>query len=155
MQSALPLDILADELGAATGRIERELRLRDEARAARFEARLAAIELAAFKAEEERQRKFEARMAEVLDGKDGRDGRDGKDADIEPLLAQYTRTEAEAANRLASLEEHLQQKVHDRLAEVKDGKDGEPGKDADIEPLVADLEFRYNDTEAKIIDLIQ
>jgi hypothetical protein len=132
MQSALPLEILADELGAAAGRIERELRLKDEARAARFEARLAAIELAAFKAEEERQRIFGERLAELRNGRDGDPGRDGKDADIEPLKRDLS---AHVLNTLVE----MQDKVDGKLAEVKDGKDGEPGrdgKDADIEPLI-------------------
>lgn len=135
MHSAQPLDILADELGAATGRIERELRLKDEARAARFEARLAAIELAAFKAEEERQRKFEARIAELRDGKDGKDGepgRDGKNADIAPLVEAFS-----------SLEDEWENKICQRLDSVKDGidgKDGEPGKDADITPLIVEFD---------------
>jgi hypothetical protein len=161
MQSALPLDVLADELGAAAGRIERELRLKDEARAARFEARLAAIELAAFKAEEERQRIFAERLAELRNGRDGepgKDGKDGKDADISWITKDWEELYREVGAHILTMREEVSAK----LAEVKDGKDGEPGKDADIEPLISevnkaigDLEVRYNDTEAKIIDLIQ
>jgi hypothetical protein len=129
MHSAQPLEILADELGSIAGRIERELRLKDEARAARFEARLAAIELAAFKAEEERQRKFEARMAELRDGKDGEPGRDGKDADISHIELRYN-----------ELETTVWDHVNIKLANVKDGKDGEHGKDADIAPLIVEFD---------------
>jgi hypothetical protein len=139
MHSAQPLEILADELGSAVGRIERELRLKDEARAARFEARLAAIELAAFKAEEDRQRKFESRMAELRDGRDGEPGRDGRDADIEPLwdkLNEHFETQSLATTALRT---SVEDEVAERLASLKDGKDGEPGKDADIEPLRQEL----------------
>jgi hypothetical protein len=126
MHSAqLPLEALADEFGAAAGRIERELRLKDEARAARFEARLAAIELAAFKAEEDRQRKFEARMAELRDGKDGEPGKDGKDADISHIEQQFGMQKEHVFKWLSEVEIA----VNDRLASLKDGKDGEPGKD--------------------------
>jgi hypothetical protein len=136
MQSALPLEILADELGAAAGRIERELRLKDEARAARFEARLAAIELAAFKAEEERQRIFGERIAELRNGRDGEPGRDGKDADIEPLKETIASRLTALNIDFNNLRNGLKEEVHFKLAEVKDGKDGEPGKDADIDPLI-------------------
>src|SRR4051794_15638174 len=144
MQSALPLDVLADELGAAAGRIERELRLKDEARAARFEARLAAIEVASLKAEEQRDRRFNGILdllgakvnACIAKVKDGEPGKDGKDADIEPLKETI-------ANRLTALNidfnnlrNGLKEEVHSKLAEVRDGKDGEPGKDADIGPIV-------------------
>jgi hypothetical protein len=136
MQSALPLEILADELGAAAGRIERELRLKDEARAARFEARLAAIELAAFKAEEERQRIFGERLAELRNGRDGEPGRDGKEADIEPLWEAFRSREERNLGHIESLEKVIIERVDAKLAEVRDGKDGQPGKDADIEPLI-------------------
>jgi hypothetical protein len=127
MHSAQPLDILFEEAGASLGRIERELRLKDEARGARFEARLAAIELAAFKAEEERKRKFEARMAELRDGKDGEPGEDGKDADIKPLRQELIATFDEVKR---NAEKH----VKDALATLRDGKDGEPGKDGEQGP---------------------
>jgi hypothetical protein len=136
MQSALPLDVLADELGAAAGRIERELRLKDEARAARFEARLAAIELAAFKAEEERQRIFGERLAELRNGRDGepgKDGKDGKDADISDLVEKVQEVVDLSAIHLGQLNRELTEKVNQKIAEVKDG---EPGKDADIEPVL-------------------
>jgi hypothetical protein len=140
MQSALPLDVLADELGAAAGRIERELRLKDEARAARFEARLAAIELAAFRAEEERQRIFGERLSEL------RNGRDGKDPDFGPVFAKFDEF-AHAQNESLDVLEAACKSVIDaklaeidvKIAEVKNGKDGEPGrdgKDADIEPVL-------------------
>jgi hypothetical protein len=135
MQSALPLDVLADELGAAAGRIERELRLKDEARSARFEARLAAIELAAFKAEEERQRIFGERLAELRNGSDGEPGKDGKDADIGPLwdkLNEHLETQELATTALRTA---VEDEVSERLANLKDGKEGEPGKDADISHL--------------------
>jgi hypothetical protein len=131
MHSAQPLDILFEEAGASLGRIERELRLKDEARAARFEARLAAIELAAFKAEEDRQRKFEARMAGLRDGKDGEPGKDGKDADIEPIKYDLEAQMIQIRRDYSDLINETKR----RLAEVRDGKDGEPGKDADIELL--------------------
>jgi hypothetical protein len=136
MQSALPLDVLADELGAAAGRIERELRLKDEARAARFEARLAAIELAAFKAEEERQRIFGERLSELRNGRDGepgKDGKDGKDADISDLVEKVQEVVDLSAIHLGQLNRELTEKVNQKIAEVKDG---EPGKDADIEPVL-------------------
>jgi hypothetical protein len=132
MQSALPLEILADELGAAAGRIERELRLKDEARAARFEARLAAIELAAFKAEEERQRIFGERLAELRNGRDGEPGKDGKDADIASIHEDWEELYREVGAHILT----MRREISEKLAEVKDGKDGEPGKDADIEPLI-------------------
>jgi hypothetical protein len=138
MHSAQPLDILFEEAGASLGRIERELRLKDEARAARFEARLAAIELAAFKAEEDRQRKFEARMAELRDGKDGEPGKDGKDADISHIEQQFGMQKEHVFKWLSEVEIE----VNDRLASLKDGKDGEPGKDgkdADLELLRREL----------------
>jgi hypothetical protein len=139
MHSAQPLDILFEEAGASLGRIERELRLKDEARAAKFEARLAAIELAAFKAEEDRQRKFEARMAELRDGKDGEPGRDGKDADTAPILDEIDRKFSNIDENVKILGRGLIDQVNAKLAEVKDGKDGEPGKDADIELLRREL----------------
>jgi len=120
MPSAQPLDILADELGAAAGRIEREIRLQFEALEARVDARLASIALAAVEAENERQRKFESRLAELKDGKDGRDGIDGKDADVEPLLEAVM----EQGRHLSDV---LTRKVDERLSVVRDGKDGEPG----------------------------
>jgi hypothetical protein len=133
MQSALPLDVLADELGAAAGRIERELRLKDEARAARFEARLAAIELAALKAEEERQRIFGERLAELRNGRDGEPGKDGKDADISDLVEKVQEVVDSSAIHLGQLNRELTEKVNQKIAEVKDG---EPGKDADIGPVL-------------------
>jgi hypothetical protein len=139
MQSALPLDVLADELGAAAGRIERELRLKDEARAARFEARLAAIELAAFKAEEERQRIFGERLAGLRNGRDGDPGKDGKDADIEPLIKRVQVAEELSVQHIGLLSKELTDKVDAKLAEVKDGEPGRDGKDADI----SQLEHRY------------
>jgi hypothetical protein len=87
----------------------------------------------------------------LRDGKDGRDGIDGKDADVGPLFEMYKQVEAEAVNRLASLEEHLQQKVHDRLVSLTDGKDGEPGrdgKDADIEPLRQELIATFDEVKS-------
>jgi hypothetical protein len=141
MHSAqLPLEALADEFGAAAGRVERELRLKDEARAARFEARLAAIELAALKSEEDRQRKFEARMAELRDGKDGEPGRDGKDVDIEPLIARVNQSINDHAARFDGMQNELISEIDAKLADVKDGKDGEPGKDADIAHLIKEVE---------------
>lgn len=84
--SNTPLDMLAAELGAISGRIERETRLRIDAwiadvraaeaeRELRFErwerdaeTRLAAVE-----------KRFGDRLAELKDGIDGKDGADGKD----------------------------------------------------------------------------
>ena len=51
-----PLEDLFEEAGATLGRIEREQRQRVDAIEARFEARVAQIELAVIKAEQERQR---------------------------------------------------------------------------------------------------
>jgi hypothetical protein len=153
MHSAQPLDILFEEAGASLGRIERELRLKDEARAARFEARLAAIELAAFKAEEERQRIFGERLAELRNGRDGepgRDGKDGKDADIAPLwdkLNEHFETQELATTALRTA---VEDEVSERLANLKDGKDGEPGKDADIEPLLETIEVEKDNIERRI-----
>jgi hypothetical protein len=157
MHSAQPLDILFEEAGASLGRIERELRLKDEARAARFEARLAAIELAAFKAEEERQRIFGERLAEL---RNGRDGEPGKDADIGPIRVEIEQRTADLFAAFDSLETTVEERVAARLAEVKDGKDGEPGrdgKDADIEPLevlvserLASLGLAFAELESRI-----
>jgi hypothetical protein len=137
-----PLEVIANEVGSIVAQAERELRLKDEARAARFEARLAAIELAAFKAEEDRQRKFEARMAELRDGKDGepgKDGIDGKDADISHIEQQFGMQKEHVFKWLSEVE----REVTDKLASFKDGKDGEPGKDADIGPIVATFEAKF------------
>jgi hypothetical protein len=156
MHSAQPLDILFEEAGASLGRIERELRLKDEAREARLEARLVAIELTAFKAEEDRQRKFEARMAELRDGKDGDPGRDGKDADIQPLWDAFNQREVNIGSAFVDLEE----KIDERLANVKDGKDGEPGrdgvdgKDADIEPFKKGVSEHVTNTLVEMQDKI-
>jgi hypothetical protein len=140
MQSALPLDVLADELGAAAGRIERELRLKDEARAARFEARLAAIELAAFKAEEERQRIFAERLAELRNGRDGEPGKDGKEPDFGPVFAKFDEFAHKENECFDVLEGALRSIVNAKIAEVDaklaEVKDGRDGKDADIEPLI-------------------
>jgi hypothetical protein len=147
MHSAQPLDILADELGAATGRIERELRLKDEARAARFEARLAAIELAAFKAEEERQRIFVERLAELRNGRDGEPGKNGKDADIEPLWDELERRSSNIDENMKGLGRGLIDQVNAKLSELKDGKDGEPGrdgKDADTQLILSSLDEEFN-----------
>lgn len=138
MHSAQPLDILFEEAGASLGRIERELRLKDEARDARVEARLAAIELQAFKAEEDRQRIFAARLAELQNGKDGEPGRDGKDADLSKLNEDFT-----------DIVHAWEMRISEKLAEVKNGKDGEPGRDADIEPLIVkfnELETRFEES---------
>jgi hypothetical protein len=148
MHSAQPLDILFEEAGASLGRIERELRLKDEARAAKFEARLAAIELAAFKAEEDRQHEFEARMAELRDGKDGEPGRDGKDADITPLISEIHEAIGNIEFKYNDTEAKIIDLVQAKIAEVKDGKDGEPGKDADMKPLIDVFEVR----EEKLAD---
>jgi hypothetical protein len=124
------------------GHIERELRLKDEARAARFEARLAAIELAAFKAEEERQRIFGERLAELRNGIDGAAGRDGKDADIEPLRKEIFSGLDKVRAFYSECQSDVTKRVNAKLAEVKDGKDGEPGrdgKDADEEAIRASL----------------
>jgi hypothetical protein len=61
--------------------------------------------LTAFKAEEDRQRKFEARMAELRDGKDGDPGRDGKDADIQPLWDAFNQREVNIGSAFVDLEE--------------------------------------------------
>jgi hypothetical protein len=138
MHSAQPLDILFEEAGASLGRIERELRLKDEARAARFEARLAAIELAAFKAEEERHRIFGERLAELRNGRDGEPGKNGKDADIEPFEHRFEELKATTIANLNRVSAEVREEAAAKLSEVKNGKDGEPGrdgKDADIEPL--------------------
>jgi hypothetical protein len=150
MHSAQPLDILFEEAGASLGRIERELRLKDEARAARCEARLAAIELAAFKAEEERQRIFGERLAEL---RNGRDGEPGKDADVGPIRAEIEQRTVDLFAAFYSLETNVGERVAARLAELKDGKDGkdgEPGKDADIEPLLTKFENLQTQLEESV-----
>jgi hypothetical protein len=173
MQSAsLPLDVLADELGAAAGRIERELRLQDEARAARFEARLAAIELAAFKAEEERERRFQARLADIVNFEakfrrheeewearicerldSVKDGVDGKDADIEPILEEANQVFNALKEEAEAFKQGAENKIERRLAEVKDGKDGEPGKDADIKPIWDAFNQREVNIGSAFVDL--
>ena len=107
------IELLADELGAVAGRVERELRqecarLRAENEAFRavMAEKFSAIELTFHKAEQERDRIWRERLAEL---RDGRDGDSGKDADEEALRASL----------VSFLEE--------RLAQVRDGKDGEPG----------------------------
>jgi hypothetical protein len=155
MPSAQPLDILFEEAGASLGRIERELRLKDEARAARFEARLAAIELAAFKAEEERQRIFGERLAELRNGRDGEPGRDGKDADIEPLEHRFEELKATTIANLNRVSAEVREEAAAKLAEVKDGKDGEPGKDADIEPLRRELRDDFEGLESQLREFFE
>lgn len=76
-----PLDILADELGSVAGRIERELRQGYEATIAKLEARIAALELAALRAEAEREAKVSARLAEIRNGVDGERGERGERGD--------------------------------------------------------------------------
>jgi hypothetical protein len=173
MQSAsLPLDVLADELGAAAGRIERELRLQDEARAARFEARLAAIELAAFKAEEDRERRFQARLADIVNFESKfrwheeewearicerldsvKDGVDGKDADIEPIREEANQVFNALKEEAEAFKQGAENKIERRLAEVKDGKDGEPGKDADIKPIWDAFNQREVNIGSAFVDL--
>lgn len=156
MQSAsLPLDVLADELGAAAGRIERELRLQDEARAARFEARLAAIELAAFRAEEDRERRFQARLAELKDGKDGEPGRDGKDADVAHLEEQVSQRLASLTMDFSDWAETINGRVETKLAEVKDGKDGEPGKDGETPDLEQIKQELFKKVKEKVNDAFE
>lgn len=85
-----PLDVLADELGAIAGRIERELRQGFEATIAKLEARAAALELQVLRGETDRSERLAAAVAELRerpgeagpagqDGADGRDGADGKE----------------------------------------------------------------------------
>lgn len=138
-----PFDLLARELGSFAGRIERELRQGFAEIKASSEARLANIELNALRAENERQKLFEARIAELKDGRDGKDGDPGKDADLAPLI-----------NRIEDEFKQAAYKLDERLTQIKDGrdgdpgKDGEPGKDADIEPLIERLDKREQELAA-------
>jgi hypothetical protein len=133
-----PLDVLADELGAVAGRVERELRQGFAALEAKFDARLAQIELQALQAEHARQDEFRKlcetvtnRLAEI---KDGQPGPPGKDGDMEAVFAKFDEFAHEQNKSLDLLEGCLKSvvegklaEVDAKLAEVKDGAEGPPG----------------------------
>jgi Collagen triple helix repeat (20 copies) len=77
MSAQSPLDVLADELGAVAGRIERELRQAHAVHTARLEARLAALELLVHRGETERAARLAEQLLTVRDGRDGEPGAEG------------------------------------------------------------------------------
>lgn len=102
MPATSPFDVLAEELGAVAGRIERSAALRIEAAVADIRRIDAERELRLVSLE----RRIEDRLATV---KDGADGTSVTVADVEPLLREMVAA----------------------LPPPKDGKDGVAGKDGD------------------------
>jgi hypothetical protein len=84
MSATSPFEVLAEELGAVAGRVERELGLRVTAVEARVEAVIARLEQRYAERDAEREAKvarveqaLSERLASLQNGKDGRDGVDG------------------------------------------------------------------------------
>jgi hypothetical protein len=74
-----PFDILADELGAVAGQIEREINLRVTAAIAEFARKDLERELLLTKLVQDTNDRINARLATVRDGIDGKDGAPGRD----------------------------------------------------------------------------
>jgi hypothetical protein len=77
MPAITPFDILADELGAVAGRVEREASLRLTATLADLDKRDAERELRLVRLEQTAAE----RLAALRDGKDGAPGKDGRDGE--------------------------------------------------------------------------
>jgi hypothetical protein len=72
-----PLEILADELGAIAGRLEREVRSDVRAHLAQLEAMKAEFELVVMRLEQDTKARVDAVVANVRDGRDGEPGPPG------------------------------------------------------------------------------
>lgn len=128
MPALSPFDILADELGAVAGRIEREVALRIAAALADVQRLEAERELRLARLE----RQIEDRLASITDGTDGAPGKDADPAEVERMVAEaVARIPAPAAGKDAD-PEIVRSMVADAVAALPPAANG---KDADPEVI--------------------
>ena len=103
-----PLELLFDEAGATLGRVERELRQGFAALADRHEARMAQVELVAMKAEQERERLWRDKQAQL--GSDmpmSGDVIDEVMGQITPMMDEMRQSMVDVQERMAGCEARI------------------------------------------------